>query len=137
MDAKSIIANLERLRELNHLTKVEVAVKLGVSRNTYLNLVSGQTKVINENLPALADLFHVELDELLLGYKPINKESQMLRESEQYEEKRRALIDEYETLLAAEREKNRTSEERIADLRQHVETLQALNRMQQSQLDKK
>jgi len=137
MDAKSIIANLERLRELNGLKKSEVAKAVGITRNTYLNLISGNTKVINENLPSLARLYKISLEELLLGYKPINREEQMLRESAQHEEKRRALIDDYEQKLSTARDKIDNLNEIIDVQRRNIRALEALNSIQSRHLEEK
>lgn len=134
MDEKSIIDNLERMRSDRGFTQNEVAEKIGISRNTYVNLISGRTKVISEHLQPLSLLFGVELEELLLGYKPIKSTELKLQGYNEFEELRLALVNKYEDELSAMKEKIKEKDETIGDLRNHIKTLQEINSMQKRQL---
>ncbi|MCQ2182816.1 MAG: helix-turn-helix domain-containing protein [Bacteroidales bacterium] len=134
MDEKSIIDNLERVRQENGLSQNEVAEKIGISRNTYVNLVSGKTKVINEYLQPLSELFGITLEELLLGYRPAKTSETRLQELNDFEEMRLALVNRYENELSSLKDKLRDKDETIIDLRNHIKTLQEINSMQKRQL---
>jgi len=134
MDEKSIIDNLENKRLEKGFTQSEIAEKIGIARNTYVNLISGRTRVISEHLQPLADLLGVGLDELLLGYKPFKESDSLLKDSNGFEEQRLALIKKYEDDLTAMRDRLKYRDETIADLRNHIKTLQEIISMQKRQL---
>lgn len=133
MDEKSIIDNLEKLRVRHGYSKTEVADRLGVARNTYGNLVSGITKVINENLPLLADLYGVGLDELLLGYKPVHS----LNGPKDFEEQRLELINSYEDRLQNLNKEMDHKDSLIEELQRHNKSLLDFNAMLKRQLGEK
>lgn len=57
--------NLREARKSKGLTQIEVAKHLGVNQNTYSYWENGKTKIDNESLKKLADLFGVTVDYLL------------------------------------------------------------------------
>jgi len=137
MDEKSIARNLERIRLEHGYSQDETAEKLGISRNTYGNLVSGKTKIISEYLLPLAGLYGIGLDELLLGYKPV-KSGERLKDNEisAFEEQRLALIKDYEKNIEDYRARLKESELTISDLRDHIKTLKGIVGWKQNQPSK-
>jgi len=134
MDEQSIIGNLESKRQEKGLTQNELAERIGIARNTYVNLVSGKTKVINEHLRPIADVLGIGLDELLLGYKPDKTPEALLKDVNDFEEQRLSLIRKYEDDLAAMRDKLNGKDETIADLRKIIRAQEEIISMQKRQL---
>lgn len=56
---------IRKLREANNWSQEEMAGKLNLSRNNYANIENGQTKLFSEKLLEIADIFGVELHDLL------------------------------------------------------------------------
>ncbi len=57
-----------------------MAAKLGVSRLTYRNIESGNTKLINEKLDKIASIVNMSKEELVLGYNPSDNNNSILSE---------------------------------------------------------
>lgn len=62
---KIIATNLKMLRELNNYTQEHVAEVLNISQNTYSLIEKGETKLTVDRLGKLAELYHVEITDLL------------------------------------------------------------------------
>ncbi|MBR0239586.1 MAG: helix-turn-helix transcriptional regulator [Bacteroidales bacterium] len=67
---KTIKANLAARRKQENLTQAALAEKVNIDRNTYRNIESGATIMINPHLPAICRELHCTIEELLLGYDP-------------------------------------------------------------------
>ena len=67
---KTIKANLAARRRQENLTQAALAEKVNIDRNTYRNIESGATMMINPHLPAICRELHCTIEELLLGYDP-------------------------------------------------------------------
>lgn len=67
---KTIKANLAVRRKQENLTQAALAEKVNIDRNTYRNIESGATMMINPHLPAICRELHCTIEELLLGYDP-------------------------------------------------------------------
>lgn len=59
--------NIRNLRKRNHMSQDELAEKLGVSRQSVSLWENGQTQPTIENIIALAKVFNVSSDEILMG----------------------------------------------------------------------
>ena len=57
--------NLKQARKNKGMTQTEVAKALGINQNTYSYWENGKTKIDNESLAKLSDLFEVSIDYLL------------------------------------------------------------------------
>lgn len=124
MTDESIIANIERLREESGMSQDAVAIKIGKARNTYGNIVRGKTRILNENIQALADVFGVSVEEILLGYKPVNPSSHTLRDNDNHQEQLHRLTEDYERRLSEARLTIEGQAKQIATLEDYVKTLQ-------------
>ena len=58
--------NIRKLRKKNHMSQDELAEKLGVSRQSVSLWENGQTQPTIENIIALAKVFDVSSDEILM-----------------------------------------------------------------------
>lgn len=58
-------SKISTLRKLNHLSQSEMAEKMNMSRNGYAKLERGETKINMERLQKLADIFQVDINEIM------------------------------------------------------------------------
>lgn len=71
MDNASIKENIRRTRKDKGMTQEDMAAGLGISLTAYRDLERGGTNMMNANLIRIAELLDTSLEELLLGYKPV------------------------------------------------------------------
>lgn len=62
---KIFIENLKWLRQMNHLTQEQLALKVGVSRESITKWENGKIEPTIESIVKLAKVFEVSVDELL------------------------------------------------------------------------
>lgn len=124
MTDETIIANIERLREETGLSQDAVAIRIGISRNTYGNIVRGKTRILNENLQPLAEVFGVSIEEMLLGYKPCTPSSMILKDNDNHQEQLHRLTEDYERRLSEDRVKIEGQAKQLDTLEKYVKTLQ-------------
>lgn len=64
-DALVIGANIRRMRELRHMTQVNVAKQIGLTTAAYSNIERGLTEVTLKRLYELAQVFNTDVDNLI------------------------------------------------------------------------
>lgn len=107
MDNTSIKQNIRNTRKSRKLTQEEMAYKMGMSLTAYRDLEKGETSIVNANLLKVASLLDTSMEELVLGYRPVQMEGPGLEDmKEEYSGKVSAL------------------ERRIADLEKLILTLE-------------
>ncbi|MBQ9185430.1 MAG: helix-turn-helix transcriptional regulator [Bacteroidales bacterium] len=52
-----------------------MAARLGMDRNAYRNIEVGKTAIVHEKLDAIADILGVSAESLLLGFNPLDLDS--------------------------------------------------------------
>lgn len=52
-----------------------MATRLGMDRNAYRNIEVGRTAIIHDKLDAIAEILMVPLERLMLGYNPLDIDS--------------------------------------------------------------
>ena len=62
---KIFIDNLKRFRQINHLTQEQLALKVGVSRESIAKWETKRVEPAIKNLVKLAEVFNVSVDKLL------------------------------------------------------------------------
>lgn len=67
MDNKTVKENIYRIRKEKKITQQQMAERLGMSRNSYRRIESGDTVLVNDHIVQIADLLEMSPDELLLG----------------------------------------------------------------------
>ena len=107
MDNISVKKNITAMRKGLGLTQQEMADRLGISRNAYRRIESGETALLNDYLLQIAAILDRTADELVLGYAPVEKDSRTLAELR-------------EKYLQDGIEQERKSQERISALEQTV-----------------
>ena len=70
-----IKANLAARRKEAGLTQAVLAERLKIDRNTYRNIESGATMMINPHLPGICLELRCTIEELFLGYDPSSPDS--------------------------------------------------------------
>ena len=68
MDERSVKENLKRVRKGLNLTQQEMADRVGLSRNAYVSLESGSTRMLNDALEKVAAVAEMPVSELVTGY---------------------------------------------------------------------
>ncbi len=123
MDNNSVKKNITALRKKLGLTQQEMAEKMGISRNAYRRIESGETSLVNDYLPRIASILDRTADELVLGYAPPGNPGATLNEIrarylQEWKESERMYLDKISGL----EETVRSYEARIALLEDLVRT---------------
>lgn len=130
---EEILSRIKALREERGLSQSQLADELGIGRTTYLNFETGKTRLFSKNLVALAEYFQLSEEEILCGEKPSEA---VLRDVEDFEEKRLALITEYEARLSDLNTKLQQAQQTIEDNKQIIQSLTQTNQFLLSRLNK-
>lgn len=130
---EEILSRIKALREERGLSQSQFADELGIGRTTYLNFETGKTRLFSKNLVALAEYFQLSEEEILCGEKPSEA---VLRDVEDFEEKRLALITEYEARLSDLNTKLQQAQQTIEDNKQIIQSLTQTNQFLLSRLNK-
>ena len=80
MDNASIKENIRRTRKDKGMTQEDMAAGLGISLPAYRDLERGGTNMMNANLIRIAELLETSLEELLLGYRPVQADGMRVEE---------------------------------------------------------
>lgn len=132
MDNESIKKNIMMLRLERDLSQIKMAEALGISRNSYRNVEKGKTRMISDTVLKVAEWAGLTPEEVVLGYKPSEAGSAMLKDArEQFNNRVKNLTDEYEEKLAVLRNENGMLKERIKDLEGYVQTLKSMTALLQ------
>lgn len=130
---EEILSRIKALREERGLSQSQLADELGIGRTTYLNFETGKTRLFSKNLVALAEYFQLSEEEILCGEKPSEA---VLRDVEDFEERRLALIAEYEARLSDLNTKLQQAQQTIEDNKQIIQSLTQTNQFLLSRLNK-
>ncbi len=71
MDNRSIKENIRRIRKSRKMTQEDMAARLDISLTAYRDLERGSTNIMNANIIRIAELLDISVEELLLGYRPV------------------------------------------------------------------
>lgn len=78
MDNSSIKNNILKFRKKRKMTQEDVANMLGISVTAYRELERGGTSIVNPNIIKMAEVLNATTEELVLGYTPVEENSQKL-----------------------------------------------------------
>ncbi|MGM9768296.1 MAG: helix-turn-helix transcriptional regulator [Candidatus Cryptobacteroides sp.] len=121
MDNASIKENIFRIRIEKGLSQDEMARKLGVVRNTYRKIEKGDLKLISEHIAAIADVFGISEEELVLGYKPAGQTGKLEDLRVDYDTRIARLTAAYENTICKLRKEIESKDAEIRDLRSMIE----------------
>ncbi len=133
MDDFSIKENLCKARESCGLSQSEVSVRLGINRASFIKLEKGRTRILNKQIPALARIYGISVEELLLGYAPLPEGDSFL---EDRKAERQQLINEYENRLESSRNTIQLQERIIEEQRERIRLLENIRQRQDRELEK-
>lgn len=118
MDEQTVKQRIKAYRKQSKLSQKEIADKIGISRNAYIGIENGDTRIFNEKLQKIAELTDTTIEKLVLGYEPVENADIKLGEAKtEFNEKFRTMQLDYEARI---KEKDDT----IALLKKLVDSLQ-------------
>ena len=80
MDNRSIKNNICKSRKEKKITQQQMAERLGISRNSYRKIESGNTVLVNDHVMHIASLLDKTPDEIVLGYSASEDSGKLLEE---------------------------------------------------------
>ena len=122
MSKKKVEKNIAEVRNSMKLTQAEMAKKIGISRQAYINLEHGKTSVINKQITKMAERCGLPEEKILFGYSVEELSSSMLRENEAHKEQLSAVIKEKDEQIEVLKEKLDILTQLIFAERQTVKT---------------
>ena len=122
MSKKKVEKNIAEVRNSMKLTQAEMAKKIGISRQAYINLEHGKTSVINKQITKMAERCGLPEEKILFGYSMEELSSNILHESEAHQEQLKATIQEKSTTIEELKEKLDILTQLIFSERQTVKT---------------
>ena len=105
MSAKTPQENIAEVRNSMNLTQAEMAHKIGISRQAYINLEHGKTSVINKQITKMAKSCGITEEKILFGYSMNELSSSMLRENESFKDQMNAIVTEKDEMIERLRDK--------------------------------
>ncbi len=129
MDNDSIKVNIVRKRTEEGISQDEMARRLRISRNTYRSIEKGTAKVISERLNEIASSLNTSAEELVLGYKPVERSSEVedIRmefdsAKNRYEKEKASLIADYENRINVLTNHIASLESTISNMREIIDS---------------
>ena len=129
MDNDSIKVNIVRKRTEEGISQDEMARRLRISRNTYRSIEKGTAKVISERLNEIASSLNTSAEELVLGYKTVERNSEMedIRmefdsAKNRYEKEKASLIADYENRINVLTDHIASLESTISNMREIIDS---------------
>lgn len=119
MDEKTIKNNLSRSRKEAGISQEVLAERLHMNRNTYRNIETGRTRIINRHMEKIAAELDTTVEELILGYKIGDPDSDPRWEDLRNEQKSRyqALLNSYERKIDEDAQRLSLQDRRIEELK--------------------
>lgn len=129
MDNDSIKVNIVRKRTEEGISQDEMARRLRISRNTYRSIEKGTAKVISEHLNEIASSLNTSAEELVLGYKTVERNSEVedIRiefdsAKNRYEKEKASLIADYENRINVLTDHIASLESTISNMREIIDS---------------
>lgn len=129
MDNDSIKVNIVRKRTEEGISQDEMARRLRISRNTYRSIEKGTAKVISERLNEIASSLNTSAEELVLGYKTVERNSEVedIRmefdsAKNRYEKEKASLIADYENRINILTDHIASLESTISNMREIIDS---------------
>lgn len=126
MNDTKIKQNIAEARESLGMTQNELAEKLGICRQAYINFEHGRTVIVNRTLEKIASVVKVSPEKLILGYDPEERRVQQLREKEEMEFRYGRMNEKYEEQLKDLQESILMKDQIIESQRKTIEGLEGI-----------
>lgn len=116
----------KKTRKERHQTQLDLALQMGVTRGTLVNLEDGTTHVLTDSVLKFCDATGMQLLDVIAACYPEYCPAE-LREDVNYKERLRQTVNDYEKRL-----QDKTAE--IARLQELIQTLRQANRLQEQMI---
>ena len=127
MDNEFIRKNILKIRREKDLTQQEVADRMDITRSAYCKIEYGQTKMISDNLLKFAAATGTGVEEVILGYVPVEDRVGVLKDSrDRHNLQMKELKADYEARLEKLALENRSLKEMLAEKDRHIRTLESI-----------
>lgn len=136
MNRKLIKKNISEVRNALNLTQAEMAERIGISRQAYINLENGKTSPINKQITKMAENCGISEDKILFGYSHAEMEASQLREAEALKEQLNTIRADHERRVSEFKDKLDVLTQLVFSERQHVKTQERLISEQRSMITK-
>ena len=136
MNKNQIKKNISEIRNSLNLTQAEMAEKIGISRQAYINLENWKTAPINKQITKMAENCGISEDKILFGYSHAEMQASQLREAGDLKEQIEEMKLEHQKEVDVLSDKLDTLTQLIFSERQHVRTQGLLINEQQAMITK-
>lgn len=136
MNKTMIKKNISDVRNSLNLTQAEMAEKIGISRQAYINLENGKTSPINKQISKMAEECGITEEKILFGHSHAEMEASQLREAEGLREKLQLIEQENNNKITELKDKLDVLTQLVFSERQHVKTQEMLINEQRSMITK-
>lgn len=134
MDEKTVKQRIKAYRKESKLSQKDLADKIGISRNAYIGIENGNTRIFNEKLQKIAELTDTTIEKLVLGYEPVENADARLGEIQvEFKEKTKKMQEEYEKHLAEKDNTINLLKELVNSLQESIRTKDSIIAMLQKQ----
>lgn len=114
--------NIFQKRIAKGLSQEDMAKRLGISRNSYRNIEKGNLNVINCQLRNIAEILDTSVEEILLGYRPVNGTNEIKAIHTDYTRSIEDIKQKYENSIAKFTEQISMLNETIRNLHEIINT---------------
>lgn len=121
MIEKTILDNIKAEREKLGLSQAAIADELGIGRTSYINFEKGKINIFCKTLILFSKFCGISIKDLVCG---ADISESLLKESRDFKEQKKALIEDYEKRLSVLNEKYQASQQIIEA---HETTIKTLN----------
>ncbi len=133
MDKSTISENIIKARKEKGMSQEEMAFRMDIGLSTYKNFEEGKINLLSRHFEKFGEITGKTVEELILGH---DAGQGLLNQDGFSEEKKRALIDEYEQRLK-DKDDNIASLKQLVDLqKRHIDILDSINAKLEEQLSK-
>lgn len=132
MVEKKILDNIKRRRESLGLSQAGIAEELGIGRTSYINFEKGKVNLFCKTLVRFSEYCNTPIQDLIDD----KATGDLLKDSSDFEEQRRALIEDYEKRLSVLNDKYQAAQRIIAAHEITIKTLSETKDFLLSQLHK-
>lgn len=136
MNKTMIKKNISDVRNSLKLTQAEMAEKIGISRQAYINLENGKTSPINKQISKMAEECWITEEKILFGVSHAEMEASHLREAEGLRDRLAALEQDNDRKINEMKDKLDVLTQLVFSERQHVKTQELLINEQRSMITK-
>lgn len=127
MNNKAIKWNIRHARKTLNLTQSELAFRMGISRQSYINIESGNTAIINPNISKMSEATGLPEEMILFGMSRKELSEEQITERNALQEQIETLKNDHKAEIDGLMAKVNLLEERHKQDKMLIETLTSFN----------